>query len=162
MGNELIPLRGVQVPAAASSAPATIKSGISALIAAFATGRLDDERRIELRDLYVEAIAGFDVAIAEAALRHLRFSNPRNPFHPSPQDVREACYDVAAERHHAYLRSLHPDLRAARESVIRDGGWRLSEADLITAAEALLQAEAPRRAETAAVVAEAPLKRMAP
>jgi hypothetical protein len=86
-----------QVAAAAPNSvalPASIAGGIMDLMAFAAQAKGDDDTRHQIR-LYAEAVLQFDAAVAEAALRHLKWHNPRNPFRPSHQDVFEACEATA-------------------------------------------------------------------
>jgi hypothetical protein len=71
--------------------PASIASGMKDLMIAFAAPNRDDADTLRLLQIYAKAISQFDVAVAESALSHLQFHNPRNPFRPTPQDVFEAC-----------------------------------------------------------------------
>lgn len=52
------------------------------------------EDRVRKLRLCAEACAGFDPAASAFALDWLKWNNPRNPFKPTPQDVREACTGV--------------------------------------------------------------------
>lgn len=78
------------------SAPAKIVSGIRDLMIAYPAGgsdaSADDKKR--LLQLYAKATEGFHEAVAAFALDWLMFHNPRNPFRPTPQDVREMCQQV--------------------------------------------------------------------
>lgn len=73
-----------------------IKRGIGDLLIAFPAGSpaVQSEDRLRLLQIYAEACREFDEGVAEEALKHLKFHNPRNPFAPTPQDVREACQKV--------------------------------------------------------------------
>jgi hypothetical protein len=91
---ELVPLTG-GAAAALPALPPSVAGGIEDLMVAFAAPTRDDEDTRRLLRIYVEAVSQFDVAIAESALRDLKFHNPRNPFRPTPQDVFEACEATA-------------------------------------------------------------------
>lgn len=72
--------------------PLEVQNGILALPVAFSAGRSLDQAEREIQaKLYLEAIEGYPVFIAEFVLRRIRLFNPRNPFPPTPQDVREHC-----------------------------------------------------------------------
>ena len=78
-----------------SAVPASIKDGILDLVVAFPAGPKQEpaDQARQLR-LYAEACDGFEVCIVSYVLRNLPFHNPRNPFLPTPQDVRELCNRV--------------------------------------------------------------------
>lgn len=73
----------------------SVQRGILEIMLAFpAPGMADEDRRV-VRDLYLEAVAGFPRAVVEWTLKYLVFNNPRNTASftapPTPQDVRDAC-----------------------------------------------------------------------
>lgn len=95
-GRDLVVLRGREVTAAGAVAlPAHIKGALSDLMTAFSTGAQRGLDKPRLLQMYADAIAGFDEAIALAALKRLLLHNPQNPFHPTPQTIYEACMAVA-------------------------------------------------------------------
>ena len=82
---------GAVAKISSANLPATISNGIVDLLTAFAAAQQEEADRKRLLRIYGEAVAGFDPAVAEYALRWLKLHNPRNPFRPTPQDVYEAC-----------------------------------------------------------------------
>jgi hypothetical protein len=87
------------------AAPTVIFAGIRDLMLAFASGpSTSDGDMKHLLSIYAEAVFGFDPAVADCALKHLKFNNPRNPFRPTPQDVREVCQRVMREWRKLVLR----------------------------------------------------------
>ena len=75
--------------------PKNVQRGVMDVMLAFPTqGLPDTDRRIVL-DLYLQAVAGFALAVVLWTLKWLVFNNPRNAptfsCPPTPQDVREAC-----------------------------------------------------------------------
>lgn len=137
MANDLTKRDEAGLPAHKVSTP--VRAAISDLLQAFAVAaKRDTDREIVMRRLYVEAITGFADDVVLRVLRHLVLHNPRNPFHPTAQDIREACTEAAAAKFRDYLATLSPELREAREEVRRQGGWHLTEDELIAAARRLL------------------------
>ena len=74
--------------------PKAVDNGLKDLMIGFAAPAQVDDDKVRLVRLYHEAISDFDPAIAAAAIRRLKFHNPRNPFRPSPQDLFECCNKV--------------------------------------------------------------------
>lgn len=70
--------------------------GIKCLVVAFqagTSGLSDEDRKLSLK-IYRKALEGLPEAVNAYALEWLLMHNPRNPFPPSPQDVRETCQRV--------------------------------------------------------------------
>ena len=82
---EVAPLTGREL------LPKAVDNGLKDLMIGFAAPAQVDDDKLRLVRLYHEAISDFDPAIAAAAIRRLKFHNPRNPFRPTAQDVFEAC-----------------------------------------------------------------------
>lgn len=77
---------------ASGKQPLEIQNGILALPVAFQAGRsLDQEERNLQALLCLEALEGTEFFIADLVLRRIRLFNPRNPFPPTPQDLKEHC-----------------------------------------------------------------------
>ena len=75
-----------------STVPARIQNSIKDLIVAFASGPVQSSAdRVRQLRLYAAACDGFEMCIVSYVLQNLPFHNPRNPFLPTPQDVRELC-----------------------------------------------------------------------
>lgn len=103
-----------------------IKRGIGDLLIAFPSGSPahQSEDRVRLLQIYAEACSEFDGAVAEEALQSLKFDNPRNPFAPTPQDVREACQKIVrkalqAEYEAIMLREYSPQGKDEAENAAR-------------------------------------------
>lgn len=91
-GKELVPHRDTAMSATGGKTllPA-IKGRVADLMVSFATASTNNADRGTLMRLYAESVAAFPEAITVAALDWLKLHNPRNPFHPTPQDLFEAC-----------------------------------------------------------------------
>lgn len=83
------------LPVSVKSVPKPLIQRVVALRLAFQAGAApaQDDRTTVLQ-LYCEGMAGFPIAVADYALRHLLLHNPRNPFPPTPQDLFELCKKV--------------------------------------------------------------------
>jgi hypothetical protein len=102
---QLVPMRSLAVAKATGTAiaiidsrvslPKPIVTGVKDVLIAFPAGVVGAaEDKVRLLQIYAEAVDGSHEAVAAFALRHLKFHNPRNPFPPTPQDVRELCEKV--------------------------------------------------------------------
>ena len=93
LGKSIALVKKTAAPAivSAASPPKIVAEGILNLLAVPAGPAQSPDDRKRLLRLYGEAVDGFPVAVADYALQHLRFHNPRNPFPPTPQDVFEQC-----------------------------------------------------------------------
>ncbi len=79
------------------SVPKPVVAGIRDVMLAFPAGAVttaEDKKR--LAQIYAEATDGFSEAVAGFAVTWLRLHNPRNPFPPTPQDLRELCREAHA------------------------------------------------------------------
>lgn len=75
-----------------SAVPPAVRDGIRNLLLAFTAGHgIAAEDRAQTLWLFAGACNGFEQGIVEYVLQHLVFHNRRNPFPPTPQDVRELC-----------------------------------------------------------------------
>src|SRR5215472_1962763 len=94
---EIIPhqQRGLAI-VRAGSVPKAVSEGILDVMSAFAAKDEADSDKMRLMRVYVEAVEGFDESVVTAALRYLKFHNPRNPWRPTPQDVYERCKSTVA------------------------------------------------------------------
>jgi hypothetical protein len=92
---EIVPHRdGNHVATNLAALPPAVKGRISDLMVAFATASNGGVEKRQLLRLYAEVADSFPEAIVVTALDWLKFHNPRNPFHPTPQDVHETCVKV--------------------------------------------------------------------
>lgn len=84
----------------ADGVPPSINRGIREIMAFPMVGTPDGDK-ILIIELYRKAVAGFETAVAKAALSHLVFHNPRNTptfsCPPTPQDVRETCTKIRSD-----------------------------------------------------------------
>lgn len=103
MLKSIIPLRSSSQPAARNSSdiitsdnlPPSIMGGIADLFIAFDAGRkVADADGIRKLQICAEALAGFEISVAEYVLKRMRTFNPRNPFPPTAQDLYEECVRI--------------------------------------------------------------------
>jgi len=78
------------------SVPLVIQNGIQDLLVGFQAGSSSQpaDDRVRAMRIYARACSNFPDFIADLALKQLLFSNPRNPFAPTPQDVHELCESI--------------------------------------------------------------------
>jgi hypothetical protein len=82
------------LPATTSPTDKRVLQGVADLFL-FAAPQKGCEDKKRQSQLYLEALAPFDPEIREATIDSLRFDNPRNPYQPSHQDVRERCEKIS-------------------------------------------------------------------
>lgn len=90
-GKEIVLRQSSDVAIGGAAVPPAVRSGLADLMTAFATASQRDLDKPRLLRLYAEATRDFQADVVAAALQWLKLHNPRNPFHPTPQDLFEAC-----------------------------------------------------------------------
>lgn len=99
-----------------ASLPAPIRKALVKIDLAFPAGLANlAPGEVDIRnDVYAEAIEGFPGVVVAAALKRLLLNNPRNPFAPTPQDVRNECRRFSNQLHESII------------SYMMGGKWALS------------------------------------